>query len=156
MWKRKGNSLRFMDKNIRGAKRNPLMWLGILLAIMALLLLGLALLYGAPLRFTLVPQETTEDLDAELVIAKRLPFLSDVRYMGYSSTDAKTMEPAHILWYEAKLPPFLTLGSDACALCLARFDTLSGRLEKIHVFIGNPGALERAVQRYDVSFQKAE
>lgn len=157
MYTRKGNSNRFMEAEPPAKKAfRPVYAIAAALALLAVILLAFAMMYNAPLRFSITPDESMASMGAEEIITQELPYLKNVRYMGYSSEDAQTGEPAHIRWYEARLPGIMTMGTDACALCLARFGNESGRLEEVVVCLGMPAAIERATARYDPSFQKDE
>lgn len=157
MWTRKTDSDRFMGTSeAKSLRLSPVFALITVLAAAALVLLAAAFLYSLPLRFSIIPDAEKADLGAEMLIAEEMPFLSDIRYMGYSSADEESAIPVHMRWYEARLPGYLSLGSNAFALTLARFDNDSGRLAQLHVFIGTPDAIEKAVLRYDASFQKDE
>ena len=157
MYKRKGNSYRFMDAEPPAKKPfRPVYAIAAALALLAVVLLSFATMYNAPLRFSITPDESMASMGAEEIIGQKLPHLKNICYMGHSSQDAQTGEAAHMRWYEAQLPRSLTMGTDNCVLCLARFGNESGHLEEIIVYIGTPAAVERAVKRYDSSFQKDE
>lgn len=157
MYTRKGNSNRFMEAEPPAKKTfRPVYAIAAAMALLAVILLAFAMMYNAPLRFSITPDETMASMGAEEIIARELPYLKNLRYMGYSSQDAQTGEAAHMRWYEAQLPGILTMGTDSCALCLARFGNESGRLEEVLVYIGTTKAIEQAVARYDAFFQKDE